>query len=93
MDRVSTAIADILERRAIRLWRKNCGVRVLSLESFAKNLNRICHCFKDCMEGLYKKNDPIRKETSVFTVCRIAQRCNIVATLFRNENTQATDIL
>ena len=51
MGGVSTAIVDILEgeqsiveKKLRRVW--------LSLESFAKNLNRKCHCFEDCKEDL-----------------------------------------
>ena len=46
------------------------------------------------LQGRLKyKNGPIWKKTSIFTVCRIAQLCNIVVTLFRNESSQAADIL
>ena len=62
----------------------------LSLESFAKNLNRKCHCFKDCMKDLYIKKKTLSEKRLPSSQ---AAELHSIATLFRNENTQATDIL
>ena len=69
---------DILERRAIYCVEKKLWRTGLSLESFAKNLNRNCHCFKDSMEGLYQKNDPIwKKDIRLHSLqnCTALQHC------------------
>ena len=52
-----------------------------SLESFAKNLNRKCHCFKDCMEGLYKKmtlsekRHPSSQSAELHSVATLLRHC------------------
>ena len=61
------------------LWRKNCDVR----GSVWKALRRIwiesVTVSKIAWKIYIYKKDPIWKKTSIFTGCRIAQRCNIVS--------------
>ena len=69
----------------------------LSLESFAKNLNRRCHCFKDCKEDLYKKRTlsekrhPSSQSAELHSVATLLRHCFEMKTLrppiFYEQNT------
>ena len=86
MGGVSTAIVDILECEQSIVEKKLRRVG-LSLESFAKNLNRKCHCFEGCKEDLYKKmtlsekRHPSLQSAELYSVSTLLRHCFEMKTL------------
>lgn len=71
---VSTAILWTFWKGEQPIVEKKLRRAGLSLKSFAKNLNRKCHCFKDCKEDWNTKM-ALSEKRHRSSVCRIAQRC------------------